>query len=67
MNTINHKHLHFAQIDPLDDGLKEMILNEEHEQGAIRLIDDNGIGISPFWDEMEHDLSDGGGLSFSED
>ena len=56
----------FSPIDPLDDGLREEIIAEQQESGAISLDDDTS-DIGQFWRDVERDTAHNGGrLEFSE-
>lgn len=47
----------FQKIDPLDDGLREEIAEEQLEPEAIRLEDDvNEAELSAFWQSVESDI-----------
>lgn len=51
---LRHK-LAFQPIDPLGDGLREMIQNEQRSPHAIRLYEDES-GSDNFWREVERDI-----------
>ena len=57
--------LAFAPVDPLGDGLREMIRREQREPGAIRLHEDEG-DLGRFWHEVERDMHGGGALEFAD-
>ena len=64
-NPFNYA-LSFSPIDPLDDGLREEIIAEQQESGAISLSDDTS-DIGQFWRDVELDTAHNGGqLEFSE-
>lgn len=46
--------LKFAPVDPLGDGLREMIQEEQHEPDAIHL-EDAEIDTATFWQHVEFD------------
>lgn len=51
-------------VDPLDDGLHEMILQEKRETGAFRL-DNDPSDIVSFWNSVETETKDGHMAEFS--
>ena len=57
--------LAFSPIDPLGDGLREMIERERREPTAFLLHDDE-FEPGPFWRNMEDDLRSGGRIDFHE-
>lgn len=64
LNIIKPK-LAFEPVDPLDDGLREMIQGEQREPQAINLHDDD-TDIGQFWHAVERDIHNGGALEFAE-
>ncbi len=49
--------IHFSKVDPLGDGLREEIVNEQLEPEAIRLeegLDENEL--SHYWQTVEADI-----------
>lgn len=57
--------LAFEPVDPLGDGLREMIQREQRDPNAFSLADDD-FDAGSFWQSMERDLRSGGGLDFHE-
>lgn len=64
LKYIFRSRLAFAPVDPLGDGLREMIRREQREPGAIRLHEEEDLGR--FWQEMERDIHGGGALEFAD-
>ena len=53
---IFHK-IHFSKTDPLGDGLREDILDEQSESEHIELGDDNGDALVNYWQNVSNDVS----------
>lgn len=49
-----HKKLRFEPINPLDDGLGDDIVAEQHEPQAIHLDQGDDVSVS-FWDDASID------------
>jgi hypothetical protein len=62
-------HISFNQVDPLGDGLREEIQQEQTEQESITLEDGVDEGqLSQFWQSVEADIQeDPEWFHFSED
>ena len=57
--------LAFSPVDPLGDGLREMIRREQRDPNAFSLHDDD-FDAGNFWRNMERDLRSGERLDFHE-
>lgn len=45
----------FSPVDPLGDGLRELIHREQQSDGAIDLFEDEATGVVRFWSKIEQD------------
>jgi len=68
MSLFNH-HISFKQIDPLGDGLREEIAQEQGEPEAIALEEGVNEGeLSEYWQSVESDIEkDPDWFTFSKD
>lgn len=55
LKTLFRTKLAFQPIDPLGDGLREMIENEQRSPNVIHLYDDD-TDQGAFWREVERDM-----------
>lgn len=63
IRNLFRKKLAFAPIDPLGDGLREMIQREQAQPTAFSLYDDD-LEVGRFWHQMEEDLRSGDVIEF---
>ncbi len=65
---MRHFKLAFAPVDPLSDGLGDMIKQEIRESNGVDMLsEDYDAGAGQFWSAVELDMHSGNLVSFSED
>ena len=53
-----HKHIHFGSVDPLGNGLREEIMQEQAEPEAIHLDEDlTEAALEDYWHTVDEDLT----------